>query len=100
MMARSKMAYAMTDELSEALVEINNETKFENTLVKYPIYVQQPYNLCGAARALWCVLLPYYLFKSRKYNFHKILLFDMITIYYTIYANKRWFDEYISYYKL
>lgn len=75
LMAQSKMSYAMTDELSEALVEINNETKFENTLVKYPFYVQQPYNLCGAARALWPVLFSYYLFKSKKYFLHKLLIF-------------------------
>ena len=75
LMSRAKMSYAMTDDLSEAMVQINDEVKFENTLVKMPIYIQQPYNFIMNARILWCVLFPYYLFKSKQYNIHKLLLF-------------------------
>ncbi len=72
--ARSEMSYAMTDDLSDAMITVNNDTKFEGMAVKHPVYIQQSFYICMAARTLWCVLLPYYLFKSSKYRIHKILI--------------------------
>ena len=72
--ARSEMSYAMTDDLSEAMVTVNDDTKFEGLSVKHPFYVQHTYYICMAARIIWCILLPYYLFKPKKYNLYKLLL--------------------------
>ncbi|MBR1521897.1 MAG: oligosaccharide repeat unit polymerase [Bacteroidaceae bacterium] len=74
LMAKSQMSYAMTDDLSEAMVTVNDDAKFHQTYVKHPFYVQHPFYICMAARTLWCILLPFYLFKSSRYNWHKILL--------------------------
>lgn len=72
--ARSEMSYAMTDDLSEAMATVNNDSKFEGLSVKHPFYVLQTYYICMAARIIWCILLPYYLFKPKEYNIQKILL--------------------------
>lgn len=74
LLAKTKMEYAMTDVVSDALVAINNEQKFEHTMVKLPSYVVHIYFICKAAYPLWCILLPYYLFKSSKYNSQKFFL--------------------------
>ena len=72
--AKSEMSYAMTDELSEAMATVNNDKKFEGMAIKHPVYIQQTFYICMAARTLWCILLPYYLFKSNKYRIHKLLI--------------------------
>lgn len=74
MMARSEMSYAMTDELSEAMATVSEDSKFEKIQISHPFYIQQPYNICMAARNIWCILLPFYLFQSKKYNSQKFLL--------------------------
>ncbi|MCH5174680.1 MAG: oligosaccharide repeat unit polymerase [Prevotellaceae bacterium] len=74
MFAAAKKKYVGTDSLSEALVEINNEKKFEHTFVQLPYYIVNLYFICMAAYQLWSILLPYYIFKSKKYNSQKILL--------------------------
>ena len=81
MMARAKMAYAETEDLSEALLEVNNEEKFNDTLVKIPSYINYSYTLCRQAGYIWCILLPYYQFASSKYKKQKYLLaLNLITI--------------------
>lgn len=74
MMAKAKMAYAAADELSDALVQINDEEKFEDTHVTLPAYVRHPYYFCRIAGYIWCVLLPYYQFASSNYNKQKFLI--------------------------
>ena len=74
MFAAAKKKYVGTDSLSEALVEINHDQKFEHLLVKLPFFVVQMYFVCMAAFQLWSILLPYYIFKSKKYNLQKYLL--------------------------
>lgn len=81
MVAKAKMAYAATDDLSTALVEINNDEKFNDTLVKLPSYVSNSYTFCRQAGYIWCVLLPYYQFASSKYKKQKYLIaLNFITI--------------------
>lgn len=74
MMAKAKMTYAATDELSDALVQINDEEKFEDTHVTLPGYVTHPYYFCRIVGYIWCVLLPYYQFASSDYNKEKVLI--------------------------
>ena len=74
MMAKAKMAYAVTDDLATALVEINNDEKFNDTLVKLPFYINYPYTLCRQAGYIWCILLPYYQFASSRFRTQKYLL--------------------------
>jgi len=74
MMARSEMNYAMTDDLSDAIGTVNQDLKFDQIAISHPFYIQYPYNICIWALSLWCVYFPYYLFKSSKYNLHKILI--------------------------
>lgn len=81
MMAKAKMAYASTDDLATALVEINDDEKFNDTLVKLPFYINYPYNLCRQAGFIWCILLPYYQLASSKYKLQKYLLaLNLVTI--------------------
>ena len=74
MMARSEMNYAVTDDLSYAIGTVNEDNKFDQIAISHPFYIQYPFNFCMWARSLWCVYLPYYIFKSSRYNLHKILL--------------------------
>ena len=74
MFVAAKKKYVGTDSLSEALVEINNEKKFERTLIQLPYYIVNLYFICMTAYQLWSILLPYYLFNSKKNNSQKMLL--------------------------
>jgi len=81
MLSRAKMAYAVTDDLATALLEINNDEKFNDTLVLLPRHVSYSYQLCRLAGYIWCILLPYYQFASPKYKKQKYLLaLNLITI--------------------
>ena len=74
MMAKFSMEYAETEDLSNALAEMDHDKKFYNTVVKLPSYVSNSYGLCRNAGYIWCILLPYYQFKSSQYNKQKILI--------------------------
>ena len=81
MLAKAKMAYAVTDDLATALLEINNDEKFNDTLVLLPRHVHYSYQICRLAGYIWCVLLPYYQFASSEYKKQKYLLaLNLITI--------------------
>lgn len=74
LMAKSKMDYASADTLSDALVEINDEQKFENRLARLPFFVNQVYFICSAASTIWTILLSTYIFRSNKCKSQKILI--------------------------
>lgn len=74
MLSKAKMAYAATDDLAMALLEINNDEKFNDTLVVLPKHVNYSYMLCRHAGYIWSILLPYYQFASSKYKVQKHLL--------------------------
>lgn len=74
LMAKTKMSIVGTSSLADALGELNDAQKFEGELVTLPFYVRYPYNFCRNAGYLWCILLPYYQFKSKEYNKQKFLL--------------------------
>lgn len=81
MLSKAKMAYAATDDLAMALLEINNDEKFNDTLVVLPSYVTYSYTLCRQAGYIWSILLPYYQFASSKYKKQKYLLaLNLLTI--------------------
>ena len=81
MLSKAKMAYAATDDLATALLEINNDEKFNDTLVILPRHVTYSYQLCRLAGYIWCILLPYYQFASSKYKKQKYLIaLNLITI--------------------
>lgn len=81
MLAKAKMAYAVTDDLATALLEINNDEKFNDTLVILPRHVSYSYQSCRLAGYIWCILLPYYQFASSEYKKQKYLLaLNLITI--------------------
>ena len=75
LLAKERMMYAMTSNLSDALVEYNNDVKFKEVSVRVPFYINHPYIMCVVSRYIWCVLFPYYLFKDKRYNIQKILIF-------------------------
>lgn len=67
-------SYASTQDLSAAILEVNDDKKFNGNSIIVPFYVRIPSNFCLAALAYWCALFPYYMFKSKKYFLQKILL--------------------------
>lgn len=82
-MAKAKMDYAGTSDISDTLIEINDATKFEGTLVQLPFYINLPYNIATYAGFIWCALLPLYQFKSSRYNKQKKwLLINFITVFF------------------
>lgn len=72
--SKAKMAIAGTDNLAEALGQLNEETKFQGIALKIPAYARIPYYFCRSTGYIWAILLPFYMFKSREYRIQKFLI--------------------------
>lgn len=81
LVARSKMEYAMTDDLAGAIGQINDETKFQETILKLPFYVGFFNNVCTAAMPIWCSMLPFYMRRFSQCRLQTFLIsLNLITL--------------------